>query len=140
MTEDAKIWLWGGIAIFIIIVFGVVMAIIDYKKNKHKYLTKEQYLELEESRLNDEGEITETHAKVVDLECGVTTVGYQAYKQPKAVKYFIIHFKYDNGDIVKIPVNEEMYDGFDVGLSGTLILIDGKLNSFELDESCEPTA
>ena len=135
MTETEKILLLGGIAIFVIIIVGI----LDYRKNKDKYLTKEQYRELEEARLNDEGEITTAHAEVIDLECGVTTIGYQAYKQPKAVKYFIIHFKYDNGDIIKIPVNEEMYEGFDIGLAGTLTLIDGKLKSFELDESCEVT-
>lgn len=135
MTETEKLLLLGGIAIFVIIIIGI----LDYRKNKDKYLTKEQYRELEEARLNDEGEITNAHVEVVDLECGVTTIGYQAYKQPKAVKYFIIHFKYDNGDIIKIPVNEEMYEGFDIGLTGTLTLIDGKLKSFELDESCEVT-
>ena len=135
MTETEKLLLWGGIAIFVIITFGIIVGILDYRKNKDKYLTKEQYRELEEARLNDEGEITTAHAEVIDLECGVTTIGYQAYKQPKAVKYFIIHFKYDNGDIIKIPVNEEMYHGFDIGLAGTLTLIDGQLNSFELDES-----
>ena len=132
MTETEKLLLLGGIAIFVIIIMGI----LDYRKNKDKYLTKEQYRELEEARLNDEGEITNAHAEVIDLECGVTTIGYQ---QPKAVKHFIIHFKYDNGDIIKIPVNEEMYRGFDIGLAGTLTLIDGQLNSFELDESCEVT-
>ena len=132
MTETEKLLLLGGIAIFVIIIVGI----LDYRKNKDKYPTKEQYRELEEARLNDEGEITTAHAEVIDLECGVTTIGYQ---QPKAVKHFIIHFKYDNGDIIKIPVNEEMYEGFDIGLTGTLTLIDGKLRSFELDESCEVT-
>ena len=132
MTETEKLLLWGGIAIFVIITFGIIVGILDYRKNKDKYLTKEQYRELEEACLNDEGEITTAHAEVIDLECGVTTIGYQ---QPKAVKHFIIHFKYDNGDIIKIPVNEEMYHGFDIGLAGTLTLIDGQLNSFELDES-----
>ena len=132
MTETEKLLLLGGIAIFVIIIIGI----LDYRKNKDKYLTKEQYRELEEARLNDEGEITTAHAEVIDLECGVTTIGYQ---QPKAVKHFIIHFKYDNGDIIKIPVNEEMYHGFDIGLAGTLTLIDGQLNSFELDESFEVT-
>ena len=135
MTETEKLLLWGGIAIFVIITFGIIMGILDYRKNKDKYLTKEQYRELEEARLNDEGEIITAHAEVIDLECGVTTIGYQAYKQPKAVKYFIIHFKYDDGNVIKIPVNEEMYEGFDIGLTGTLTLVDGKLTSFELDES-----
>ena len=50
------------------------------------------------------------------------------------VKYFVIKFKNDDGEVFDIHVPQEYYDGFDVGLSGVLSLVDGKLNSFLPDD------
>ena len=77
------------------------------------------------------------HCEVADMICGVSMVGHQGYKQPKAEKQFIIKFKNDSGDIFDVAVSEEMYDGFDKGLVGTLTLIDGNVSSFEPDIETE---
>ena len=92
---------------------------------------EEQMRADEERRLNDEGKISTVHADVLDMTCGVRMTGD---KEPKAVKYFVIKLKSDDEEIINLPVSEEMYDGFDIGLSGLLTLIDGKLDSFVLDE------
>ncbi len=134
MTLEQQIWLVGGILLAILLAVGIPMIIIDFKKNKDKYvITKEQMRAWEDERLDDEGEIITFHAEVVDMACGVNMIGYQAYKQPKAVKQFIISFKNDDGEILHLPVSEEIYEGFDCGLTGTLTLIDGRLDSFEPD-------
>lgn len=134
MTSEQQIWLIGGILLAILFAVGIPMIIIDFKKNKDKYIiTKEQMRAWEDERLDDEGEIITFRAEVVDMACGVKMIGYQAYKQPKAVKQFIISFKNDDGEILRIPVTEEIYEGFDTGLTGTLTLIDGQLDSFEPD-------
>lgn len=128
MTTEMWILLIGGIA-----VLGIVaIPFIDLIKNKDKY--RAEVYENEEKRLNDEGETVEVHAEVVDMKCGVNTVGH---KEPKALKCFIITFKLDDGELMSLSVPEVFYTGFDIGLKGTLFLIDGQLSSFELDEEVE---
>ncbi len=129
-------WLICGIIIGVILAVFIPIIIWDLKKNT-KFLTKEQKRALEDEQLNAEGEIITTHAEVVDMACGVNTIGYQAYKQPKAVKYFVIKFKNDNGDFLNVFVSEEMYQEFDIGFSGMLTLIDGNLDSFVPDNTDE---
>ena len=116
------------------IALSVPLIIWDAKKTKRSMPTKEQIWEQEEQRLNAEGEVFTTHAEVIDTVCGVKTVGYQGYKQPKALKQFMISFKVQNGEVLNVFVAEELYEGFDIGMMGTLTLIDGQLDSFKLDE------
>ena len=128
MTTEMWILLIGGIA-----VLGIVaIPFIDLIKNKDKY--RAEVYENEEKRLNDEGDIVEMHAEVVDMVCGVNTVGH---KEPKALKRFVVTFKLDDGELMSLSVPEVFYTGFDIGLKGTLTLIDGQLSSFELDEDHE---
>ena len=125
MTTEMWMLLIGGIA-----VLGIVaIPFIDIIKNKDKY--RAEVYENEEKRLNDEGETVEVHAEVVDMNCGVNTVGH---KEPKTLKRFIITFKLDDGELMSLSVPEVFYTGFDIGLKGTLTLIDGQLSSFELEE------
>lgn len=125
MTTEMWMLLIGGIA-----VLGIVaIPFIDIIKNKDKY--RAEVYENEEKRLNDEGETVEVHAEVVDMNCGVNTVGH---KEPKTLKLFIITFKLDDGELMSLSVPEVFYTGFDIGLKGTLTLIDGQLSSFELEE------
>lgn len=128
MTTEMWILLIGGIA-----VLGIVaIPFIDLIKNKDKY--RSEVYENEEKRLNDEGDIVEMHAEVVDMVCGVNTIGH---KEPKALKRFVVTFKLDDGEVMSLSVPEVFYTGFDIGLKGTLTLIDGQLSSFELDEDHE---
>lgn len=125
MTTEMWMLLIGGIA-----VLGIVaIPFIDLIKNKDKY--RAEVYENEEKRLNDEGETVEVHAEVVDMNCGVNTVGH---KEPKTLKRFIVTFKLDDGELMSLSVPEVFYTGFDIGLKGTLRLIDGQLSSFELEE------
>ena len=71
------------------------------------------------------------HAKVVDVSCFITHIGT---KLPKVVKNFVVVFEDDNEQIHKIPVEEDIYDSFEIGQIGELTLIDGKINSYVLDE------
>ena len=125
MTTEMWILLIGGIA-----VLGIVaIPFIDIIKNKDKY--RAEVYENEEKRLNDEGETVEVHAEVLDMNCGVNTVGH---KEPKTLKRFSVTFKLDDGELMSLSVPEVFYTGFDIGLKGTLTLIDGQLSSFELEE------
>ena len=127
MTHEQTICLIIGIGIVFIAVLFVISAVIDAKKNKSM---REQIFQQEEKRLNAEGQIFTAHAEVVDMICGVNSVGH---KQPQTVKYFVIKLKTDDGELLNVPVNEEYYAAFEVGLSGTLTLIDGRLDTFVLD-------
>ena len=96
--------------------------------------SKEEIMAEEDERLDAEGEIFETRAEVVDMACDTVSVGYQAYKQPKAEKHFYVKFRDDDGQIYDIRVSEEYYFALEKGQIGTLTLLDGKLDSFVLDE------
>ena len=90
---------------------------------------------MEDEQLRDDGELLTVPAEVVDMACGAKSIGYQNHKQPKAVKFFAVQFKDDEGTLCDLAVPEESYDGFDVGLCGTLTLIDGMLYGFEPDNT-----
>lgn len=132
MTKEQLEWLIAGSIIAIVLIVFICLIVADVKKNKDKYVVnREKMRELEDERLQATCETITTHATVVDMACGVNALGI---KQPKAVKYFVIQFKQDNGNLVNLSVPEEFYDGFDVGLSGILTMVDGELHSFEPDE------
>ena len=66
------------------------------------------------------------------MACEVVSVGYQSYRQPRAEQRFFIKFKAESGEIFDLRVSESVYEGFEVGLVGKLTLIDGQLDSFEI--------
>lgn len=120
----------GGGSIFAI--FAFVMAVKQYKQDKAK---QKELKESENIRPNEPEYTTVTiKATVVDQVCFVKTVGI---KTPKTVKEFVIVFKTENGDILKLNVPEEMYDGFVNGQTGILSIIDGELYGFELEENSD---
>ena len=126
MTYEQKVILIGGILIIAVIVICTLGAVAENKKRKRLGVSSSAHSDTKEAP-------SIFRAEIIDMHCGVNTVGEQNYKQPKAVKYFTVTFKKDNGDIFDIAVTEEMYAGLDVGLSGTLSLIGGELYSFEAD-------
>ena len=64
------------------------------------------------------------------MSCGTDMVGG---KNAKSVRWFKVKFEKYDGEIIDVPVDEEMYEGLEVGMRGNLRLVDGHLNSFELD-------
>ena len=127
MTFDQTVTLVSSMIIatvFFIII--PVCAIRDAKRGKQPTV--------EERLAAYEPDIKTFHAEVIDIACGVYTNGGQSYTQPKAVKEFCIKFRYDDGNIHDVLIEESLYDAFEIGQRGTLTLIDGKLNSFILDE------
>ena len=81
-----------------------------------------------EELFEDNGEIVETRAEVIDMACGTTSKGG---KVAKTVEWYAIIFKDDLGKVIKVYVDREMYDAFEVGMHGNLKLVDGGLYSFE---------
>ena len=119
------------------IFLGVVIPlfIIAIRKEYKKAPTREQLIAEEDKVFESEPEVTRTHAEVVDMACGVRSVGYQGYKLPRAEKSFIVSFKTNDGEVLAFAVEEEYYGAFDIGQVGTLEMINGELGSFEIDES-----
>ena len=70
------------------------------------------------------------HICVVEQYCRVDAVGTRSFRN---VKTFAIHVRDDFGNERKIDLPEELYDAFEVGLVGTLTLVDDEVYSFELD-------
>ena len=120
------------LAIVIGVLFVAAVIIIDQVKNKEKYKKEAEQRKIDEDkRLESEGEIVTAHAVVTDMLCGVNMVGY---KTPTTLKQFIVKFKTDDGEILTVSVDEEYYHALEVGMSGSLTLIDGQINEFMPDE------
>ena len=129
-----NIFFWGvfggGSTIFII--FAFVMFVKQCKRES----AKQKELKSEDIK-QDEPEYTTVtvRATVVDQTCCVKTIGI---KTPKTIKEFTITFQTENGEIIRLNVPEEMYDGFDKKQTGILTVVDGQLYGFELVD--DPTS
>ena len=110
----------------IVILAFICVVIFGNKKTKTKKQTDSEIDEY----INSEGEVITTHAKVIDTSCGTKVIGS---KTLKAVEWYVVTFKKDNGEIIELSVNSEMYEGFEIGMSGALTTVNGQLNSFILD-------
>ena len=125
-----NIFFWGvfvgGGTIFVI--FCTIMGVKQYKRD----IAKQKELKSEDIK-QDEPEYTTvtTRATVVDQTCCVKTIGI---KTPKTIKEFTITFRAENGEIIRLNVPEEMYDGFDKNQTGILTVADGQLYGFELTD------
>ena len=125
-----NIFFWGvfvgGGTIFVI--FCTIMGVKQYKRD----IAKQKELKSEDIK-QDEPEYTTvtTKATVVDQTCCVKTIGI---KTPKTVKEFTITFQAENGEVIRLNVPEEMYDGFDKNQTGILTAVDGQLYGFELTD------
>jgi len=71
-------------------------------------------------------------ATVVDLACGVRTVGLQP---PKTITEFAVAFQSATGQVYRFTIPEEMYEGLEKGQTGILSFIDGELYGFDLGET-----
>ncbi len=127
------------ILLWAFIIFGVMIAVIiicvvwDLKKNKDKYdKIQKEIDEKIEREFEREGEVITMHAEIVDMICGTGMVG--SYRMPKSVKSFVIVFKNDEGEKLELLVPEEYYTELSVGQRGKLTVLEGRLDSFMLEE------
>ena len=126
-TEQAL--LFGSIAVVAMVAVIVFCVVYDLKRNKKKYDAEmEEYIE---NKFSEEAEVVSCHAEIVDMVCGTGMVG--SYRLPKSVKTFLIVFKNDEGKTLEISVPEEYYLDLSVGQKGVITLVEGNLDSFELD-------
>ena len=109
----------GGGSVFVLFCF--YMAIRQYRKDKAQKNTPR-------SVRHDAAYVRqEIQATVADLSCHVETSGTKA---PETRTVFSVSFQTESGNILKYNVPEEMYEGFEIGLTGTLTLSDDALYSF----------
>lgn len=114
------------ITAIVLSVMAFVIAGIKYKKDHPDGIDAE----IEKMFIDPESVTTTVKATVIDMSCCAEMVGT---KMPKAVREFTVVFETPDGEILKINVPEEMYDGFDKGQTGILTLADGDLYSFEIE-------
>ena len=110
-----------------IIIVGAIISGILSARDKAK---KAEMGIIEEDLYEKEYTAVTVKATVTDQMCGVTMVGI---KTPKTIREFVVVFETEDGDILKLNVPEEMYDGFETGQTGSLTLVDGTLYGFELE-------
>lgn len=115
------------IIFLIFIAFSVLFFIIMMICGKHEKEKREANETIENI---DKFETIEINVKVVDQCCTTRMVGV---KYPKSIEEYFISFEKDNGEVLKLLVPKECYDGFEIGQVGVLTLVDGKIYSFKLD-------
>ncbi|MBO7197076.1 MAG: DUF2500 family protein [Clostridia bacterium] len=129
MTTEQALAL--GAIIFVAMIAIIVFTVIyDLKKNKAKY--DKEAKEYAEKKFAEEAEVTTMHAEILDMVCGTGMVG--SYLLPKSEKTFLIIFKTDGGESLELRVPEEYYLELKVGQKGMLTIVEGNLDSFELEE------
>lgn len=112
----------GGIAF---VIFGIVMWIRQYKRDKLRQATEPK---VDEHKTEFETESFQ--AKVIDLYCRAEMIGI---KTPKSVEIFTVVFESADKNEIKIDVPQEMYDGLELGQSGEVTIVEGELYSFIVD-------
>ncbi|MBQ9085380.1 MAG: hypothetical protein IJY24_06990 [Clostridia bacterium] len=120
------------IAAALAILICVIIAIIQYKRNKIAIV--EQIRAEEDARLEREPEYTELYVTVTALACSAHSVGHQGHKLPKSERVFSVCFTDSEGKQLQLSVSEEMYFAFEEGQEGILTLVDGELYSFVANE------
>ena len=115
--------------IFVILV--IVLVVLDKRKNK---CNNEKPLEKRGNQIKDENfesdcVMDKKRVSVVEQFCRVEMVGIRS---PKSVEIFTVVFEDDFGNLIKLDVPKEMYDGIDKGQRGVLTIANGELYSFEL--------
>ena len=108
----------GGGSLFVI--FAFFMAFSQYKQHKSKQAPPKK-------TSAEEIPVTQIQTEVVDLLCGIKTSGIRT---PKTEKTFYVVMKTENGEYLRFPVPEELYDGFDMGQTGTLTMAGSSLYGF----------
>ena len=121
MTHDEMITLF--ICLFFVL-FVVAIVVLTKKFTP----TKEENDAYIEEYFQNDGEIIEEYAEVINLACGTKMVGT---KSARTVECYVATFRNELGKIREIAVDHEMYDALEVGMHGTLKLVDGRLYSFE---------
>lgn len=112
---------------FILVSFFVGMFVLLIKNEKYEKKQKEINSQKDDST---EFETIDIKVKVIDQYCTTRMIGI---KRPKSVEEYFISFEKDNGEVLKLLVPKECYDGFEIGQVGILTLVDGELYSFKLD-------
>lgn len=119
------------IFIFLILIsFFVAMFILAIKNEKYEKIKKEQEKNNPANNEEREFETIDINVKVIDQFCTTRMVGV---KYPKSIEEYFISFQKENGEVLKLLVPKECYDGFEIGQVGVLTLVDGELYSFKLD-------
>jgi len=122
-------YIYFGVLLF----FLLVLFIVGAKKRKLDKISEKENptVKSEDEILEKEFETEEVRATVVDMTCGTKFTGT---KQAKSVREFIVSFETSDCRTLRLQVPEELYDGFEIGQSGVLTVVDGDLYSFTLDE------
>jgi hypothetical protein len=118
------------ISICVVFVVALVLFVTIYLFKNRKIIREDTKRQIEE-RCAIEFSGQELRATVVDHTCQVQLVGI---KTPKATKIFTIVFRTEDGQSLSLNVPEEMYDGFEIGQTGLLTLVDGELYGFAPEE------
>ena len=117
------------VAIVLSVLSIVTAGIIQHKKYKKEHPDGID-AEIDKMFIEPETLTEKFRATVVDMVCYAEMTGT---KRPKSKRVFTVSFETENGEILKINVPEEMYDGFDKGQKGILTLVDGILYGFEIE-------
>ena len=113
------------------IVYIVRDTVLSIKKNKELAAKEGEEPEIEEEF---EPELTEIHAVIEKMTCGVDTTGF---KTVNIYKEFNVSFRKDDGELLELPVEEEFYLALEEGMVGTVAIVNDRFYGFCPDEEQE---
>lgn len=120
----------GALALVgILIVLGIVFAYAATSAKKEQKADPEN--QIPEEELSEE-EKTERRVTVVDMQTSARLVGT---KIVRAVEEYWITFEDDSATRFSLKIPKDYYDGFAVGMRGTLVTVNETLYGFTPDEN-----
>ena len=120
---------------FLILIWIILLAFLGFIVAIGIHIEKDKKLHANDNKntiqndINYQFEETELIATVIDVSCSTRVAGT---KSVKSVEEFFVSFETENGEIIKLQVLKEMYDGFEIGQNGILKLVDGDFFGFEI--------
>lgn len=117
-----------GMLMVSVIVYGLKDVVIAIKKRKEQAAQEGNEVEHDEEF---EPELTEIHAVIEKMTCGVDATGF---KTVNVYKEFTVSFRKDDGELLELPVEEEFYLALEEGMVGTVAIVNDRFYGFCPDD------
>lgn len=128
MTQEQLIILIIGALLLAVSIIIIPIATNSIKEKKDKHKNKNT---IENEMLEDGISVKRVYAQVINVGC--KNEGHKNHKIGRNAKQFVVTFRTDEDKILHFFVTEEYQDAFEFGQRGILTIVDGTLDSFELE-------
>ena len=124
MTKEQLILLIGGVFALAILAIIIPIAINSFRNKRGKYKNRRAR---EDEMLENAITVKKVNAQVINVGCNIIT------EENRQIKQFLVSFRTEEDEFLHFYVTEAYHDAFEFGQRGLLTLVDGNLDSFELE-------